>query len=85
MLLIKKMKYNEIERLQQLAGIITEIKVNKPKSLIKGKLYSLKMDWEDIYDNMKYVGEVSDNHEFKYKFIGPYGVVYIDSLNKIIK
>lgn len=24
------MKYNEIERLQQLAGIITEIKVNKP-------------------------------------------------------
>lgn len=30
MLLIKKMKYNEIERLQQLAGIITEIKVNNP-------------------------------------------------------
>jgi len=26
------MKYNEIERLQQLAGIINEIKVNKPSS-----------------------------------------------------
>ena len=31
---------NEIKRLQQLAGILTEIKVNKPKSLIFSKYNS---------------------------------------------
>lgn len=45
------MNYNEIERLQQLAGILTEVKINKPSDnlvdlFIKNKYKPIKI--EDI-------------------------------------
>ena len=59
------MKYNEIERLQQLAGIITEIKVNKPPIFAKGKLYSYYNPgngWE--YENIQFVREDDKRYYF---------------------
>ena len=53
----KQMKYNEIERLQQLAGILTEIKVNNP-NITSEDLYSF---WKYI-DGREYIeGDEANN------------------------
>jgi len=74
MLLIKKMKYNEIERLQQLAGILTEIKVNKPTKLRYSEIIvngeeKLQIEGCKYYGHYANRGELIGIKEFERKVL----------------
>lgn len=61
------MKYNEIKRLQQLAGILSEIKVNNPSITFKDLndlYYDLEPEFPNpIYDIISYYGNMDKYRE----------------------